>query len=72
MEDRFAGIREFVATVDGGSFTNAAVELGVTGSAVGKSISKLEARLVHNCCTALPVASASLAGARHIWPGTIA
>jgi DNA-binding transcriptional LysR family regulator len=45
MEDRFAGIREFVATVDGGSFTNAAVELGVTGSAVGKSISKLEARL---------------------------
>ena len=45
MEDRFAGIREFVATIDGGSFTAAAVELGVTGSAVGKSISKLEARL---------------------------
>jgi DNA-binding transcriptional LysR family regulator len=45
MEDRFAGIREFVATVEGGNFTAAAVELGVTGSAVGKSISKLEARL---------------------------
>ena len=45
MEDRFAGIREFVATIDGGSFTAAAVELGVTGSAVGKSIPKLEARL---------------------------
>lgn len=45
MEDRFAGIREFVATVDGGSFTAAALSLGVTGSAVGKSISKLEKRL---------------------------
>ena len=47
MEDRFAGIREFVATVEGGNFTAAAVELGVTGSAVGKSISKLEAKLLH-------------------------
>jgi DNA-binding transcriptional LysR family regulator len=45
MEDRFAGIREFVATVDGGSLTAAANRLGVTGSAVGKSISRLEARL---------------------------
>lgn len=45
MEDRFAGIREFVATVDGGSLTAAAAQLGVTGSAVGKSISRLEARL---------------------------
>src|SRR3546814_152380 len=45
MEDRFAGIREFVAAVDGGSFTAAALSLGVTGSAVGKSISKLEKRL---------------------------
>ena len=45
MEDRFAGIREFVATVDTGSFTAAAALLGVTGSAVGKSISRLEKRL---------------------------
>lgn len=45
MEDRFAGIREFVAAVDSGSFTAAAQVLGVTGSAVGKSISRLEARL---------------------------
>lgn len=45
MEDRFAGIREFVAAIDGGSFTAAADALGVTGSAVGKSISRLEARL---------------------------
>lgn len=45
MEDRFGGIREFVATVDGGSLTAAATLLGVTGSAVGKSISRLEARL---------------------------
>lgn len=45
MKDRFAGIREFVATVNGASFTAAALSLGVTGSAVGKSISKLEKRL---------------------------
>jgi DNA-binding transcriptional LysR family regulator len=45
MEDRFAGIREFVLAIDKGSFTAAAVQMGVTGSAVGKSISRLEARL---------------------------
>lgn len=45
MEDRFSGIREFVTTVDCGSLTAAAALLGVTGSAVGKSISRLEARL---------------------------
>lgn len=45
MDDRFAGIREFVLTVEKGSLTAAANQLGVTGSAVGKSISRLEARL---------------------------
>jgi DNA-binding transcriptional LysR family regulator len=45
MEDRFAGIREFVLAVEKGSLTAAAAQLGVTGSAVGKSISRLEARL---------------------------
>lgn len=45
MEDRFAGIREFVLAIDQGSLTAAAACLGVTGSAVGKSISRLEARL---------------------------
>lgn len=45
MEDRFAGIREFVLTIDQGSLTAAAARLGLTGSAVGKSISRLEARL---------------------------
>lgn len=45
MEDRFSGIREFVTTVDSGSLTAAAALLGVTGSAVGKAISRLEARL---------------------------
>lgn len=45
MEDRFAGIREFVLTIDNGSLTAAAARLGLTGSAVGKSISRLEARL---------------------------
>lgn len=45
MEDRFAGIREFVLAVEKGSFTAAGAVLGLTGSAVGKSISRLEARL---------------------------
>lgn len=45
MEDRFAGIREFMLTIDQGSLTAAAARLGLTGSAVGKSISRLEARL---------------------------
>ncbi|WP_186210248.1 LysR family transcriptional regulator [Burkholderia gladioli] len=45
MDDRFAGIREFIAAVDHGSFTAAAETLGLTGSAVGKNISRLEARL---------------------------
>lgn len=45
MEDRFAGIREFVLTIDKGSLTAAAAQLGLTGSAVGKNISRLEARL---------------------------
>jgi DNA-binding transcriptional LysR family regulator len=45
MEDRFAGIREFVLAVEKGSFTAAAAQLGLTGSAVGKSVSRLEARL---------------------------
>jgi DNA-binding transcriptional LysR family regulator len=44
-DDRFAGIREFVAAIDLGSFTAAAETLDITGSAVGKSISRLEARL---------------------------
>lgn len=45
MNDRFAGIREFVAAVEHGSLTAAAETLGITGSAVGKSISRLETRL---------------------------
>jgi DNA-binding transcriptional LysR family regulator len=45
MDDRFAGMREFVLAIEKGSLTAAAAHLGVTGSAVGKSISRLEARL---------------------------
>lgn len=45
MEDHFTGIREYVATVESGSLSAAALLLDVTGSAIGKSISKLEARL---------------------------
>ncbi len=42
---RLNGMIEFVRSVQVGSFTAAASELGLTGSAVGKSISRLEARL---------------------------
>ena len=42
---RFDGIAEFVAVARLGSFTAAAAELGVTKSAVGRAVSRLEARL---------------------------
>lgn len=45
MDERFSGIREFLAAVEMGSFTAAADKLNLTGSAVGKSISRLEQRL---------------------------
>ncbi|GGF62488.1 LysR family transcriptional regulator [Azorhizobium oxalatiphilum] len=44
-QERFVGLTEFVASVRFGSFTAAAAQLGVTGSAIGKSVSRLEARL---------------------------
>jgi DNA-binding transcriptional LysR family regulator len=40
-----AGVIEFVRVAQAGSFTAAAATLGLTGSAVGKSVSRLEARL---------------------------
>lgn len=43
--NRFDGLQEFVLTARAGSFTGAASLLGLTGSAVGKSVSRLEARL---------------------------
>lgn len=43
--DRLAGISAFVAAVEAGSFAQAAVRLGLTRSAVGKSIARLEVRL---------------------------
>lgn len=41
----FDGIDEFVRTAQTGSFTAAALQLGVTSSAVGKAVSRLETRL---------------------------
>lgn len=41
----FDGIREFVTSAQTLSFTAAALALGVTSSAVGKSVTRLEARL---------------------------
>lgn len=41
----FDGITEFVLTAQLHSFTAAAVQLGITSSAVGKSVSRLESRL---------------------------
>jgi DNA-binding transcriptional LysR family regulator len=45
MNPRFDGIAEFVAVANLGSFTAAAEELGLTKSAVGRAVSRLEARL---------------------------
>jgi DNA-binding transcriptional LysR family regulator len=45
LTTRFDGIAEFVAVARLGSFTAAAAELGVTKSAVGRAVSRLEARL---------------------------
>jgi len=42
---RFDGIPEFVETARTGSFTSAAALLDVTASAIGKSVSRLEARI---------------------------
>ena len=44
-ENPFDGIREFVSAAQSLSFTAAVLELGVTSSAVGKSVTRLEARL---------------------------
>lgn len=43
--DKFGGIAEFVATVEAGSFAQAAQRLGMTPSGVGKAVSRLEVRL---------------------------
>lgn len=43
--NRFDGLLEFAETVRTGTFTAAAEVLGVTASAVGKSVTRLEARL---------------------------
>src|SRR5262245_66247898 len=45
MDTRFDGIAEFVAVTRLGSFTAVAAELGMTKSAVGRAVSRLEARL---------------------------
>lgn len=43
--ERLKGIEVFVCTADAGSFTAAAERLSLTNSAVGKAVSRLEARL---------------------------
>ena len=43
--EKFAGIAEFVATVEAASFAQAARRLGMTPSGVGKAVSRLESRL---------------------------
>jgi DNA-binding transcriptional LysR family regulator len=45
MNDRLTGIDTFVGAVDAGSFALAAERLGLTRSAVGKTIARLERRL---------------------------
>ncbi|MEP7454558.1 LysR family transcriptional regulator [Phyllobacterium sp. SB3] len=48
--DRLAGIEEFVAVVDAGSFSAAADKLHLSRSAVGKTIARLEERLGVRLC----------------------
>ncbi len=43
--NRFGDIAAFVSAAKAGSFTAAAASLGLTRSAVGKSIARLEARM---------------------------
>ncbi|HEX7640003.1 MAG TPA: LysR family transcriptional regulator, partial [Burkholderiaceae bacterium] len=45
MNDRLIGIDVFVTAVEAGTFAGAAQRLGLTRSAVAKSVGRLEARL---------------------------
>ena len=45
MNIQFDGIAEFVAIARLGSFTAATDQLGITKSAIGRAVSRLEARL---------------------------
>jgi len=58
MNMQFDGIAEFVAVAQLGSFTAAADQLGITKSAVGRAVSRLEARLGAKLLH-LPIAHAS-------------
>ncbi|MZI93326.1 LysR family transcriptional regulator [Vibrio sp. CAIM 722] len=44
-ETQFSGVIEYVETLRTGSFTSAGEKLGLTGSAVGKSVTRLEQKL---------------------------
>src|SRR5438309_560553 len=46
LRDRFSGLSEFVLSAQEGSFTAAGAKLGLTSSAAGKAVSRLEERLV--------------------------
>lgn len=45
LRDRFSGLNEFVLSAQEGSFTAAGIRLGLTSSAVGKAVTRLEERL---------------------------
>ncbi|MGF6985241.1 DNA-binding transcriptional LysR family regulator [Paraburkholderia atlantica] len=45
LKDRFSGFNEFVLSAQEGSFTAAGARLGLTSSAVGKAVTRLERRL---------------------------
>jgi len=45
LRNAFAGVEIFIAVVKAGSFTAAAAHLGITKSAVAKSVAQLEDRL---------------------------
>ncbi|HEY5715329.1 MAG TPA: LysR substrate-binding domain-containing protein [Psychromonas sp.] len=45
IETQFSGVIEFIETLRAGSFTAAGERMGLTGSAVGKSVTRLEQKL---------------------------
>ncbi|CAL8479311.1 LysR family transcriptional regulator [Caballeronia sp. S22] len=56
-KERFSGLHEFVLSAQAGSFTAAGLQLGLTSSAVGKAVTRLEERLGTKYPSAQPVLS---------------
>lgn len=56
--DKLRSMETFVAVVDAGSFTEAAMQLEMSAVMVGKYVRELETRLGRGCCSAAHAARA--------------